>query len=206
MEKIIVFTDGGGFKNEDESSGYDSSSAFRIFKSFSDGRLEFLTEKTKITQGGTNNFGEIHAIRMGLQEAKKVISALKTDKSIQVEVYTDSKLCIQSLTQWIWGWMKNRRDGVLYRINGEKVKNQEEILGAFKLMKELKNKKATIRFFHVNSHKAKKNIEKDHKNFQKKNDCEITLDFYKFIYAQNDLCDKMVTESYNKFQRRKKDV
>lgn len=203
MKRILIFTDGGGFKKEDSES-YTATSAFRMFK-YEDNEFIFVCKNTEIYEVGTNNYAEINAIKNGLKTAREYIKSID-DSNVRVEIYSDSDICVRSLTEWIWGWIKNSKDGQLYNSEGKLVKNQEVILKAFKIMEKIREGGGVVRFYHINSHGSIDNIKDLRSKFMKRNSCKVSLDDFCFFYLQNKQCDLMVKEAYNNEQEKESDI
>jgi len=144
--RIRVFTDGGGFKKPDKK--FIAVSSYIFYKND-----ECVIGEGIIFENKTNNFAEIYAI----YEALKVINnylKINKIKTYNIEVYTDSLLCLKSLTIWIYNWQKKSIDGILYTSVGTEVANQEIIIKAFRILKKLKN----THIYHINSHKPKNKL------------------------------------------------
>ena len=63
-----------------------------------------LNVSERITSNPTNNRAELTAILRALEVADDTID---TARRRPIIIYTDSQLCIDSLTKWIGGWKKN---------------------------------------------------------------------------------------------------
>lgn len=188
-----IFTDGGSFKNEKEDSGYDGAAAFVIFED-----NDMIAENGFFLKGKTNNFSEMFAIGKAINTLRKYIEDFVVDKSnITVTVITDSQLCQKSLTEWIFGWLANAKNGVLYNSKKEPVANQDLILvtrNEMNILEDIIQKKIIIQ--HINSHKALKDLPKNCKKYNKKNGTNLSLEEYKFYHECNDKCDKLVNDAY----------
>ena len=101
---IIVYTDGACSNN-----GKRNQSGDRIGKSgcgvYFSGALTYSFSNPSMNlpdgKGNTNNFAEAHAIETALEHAVK-------NKFKSIEIRTDSEYCINSLTKWKNGWIKNK--------------------------------------------------------------------------------------------------
>lgn len=91
------------------------------------GALCINTGDTKflISQDTTNNRSELLGVLLGIQLAH----ALVLDNPgyyDEIYLYSDSKLAIYGINQWMDGWIKSRdNNGVMYGTNKKPVKNQE---------------------------------------------------------------------------------
>jgi ribonuclease HI len=192
MVKIRIFTDGGSFKKD--NGKFRAVSSIRIFRDYEliDGGAE-----EEIHEDKTNNYAEIYSIKKALE---RTVSYLKTigPCKYEVELYSDSKLCIDSLTKWIYNWIKTSKEGIFYNSNGDKVANQEVIKEAFKLVFKLK-KYGSIKLWHINSHKPKSKLKELHKKFMKSNKCIITYEDFVFAYWKNKECDEAVKTAHSAY-------
>ena len=90
----------------------------------------------------TNNRAELTAII----EAFRVVEIIDPSNSKTLKIYTDSELCINSLTKWISGWKRN----------GWKTKNKEDVSNRdlLETIDKLMIKRKHI-FEHVRAHTGK---------------------------------------------------
>lgn len=72
-------------------------------------------------KNSTNNIGELLAVFQGVIMGTR---AAQENGLKKVVLYSDSQLCINGLTDWLHGWIKNSRGGIMYNSSGEEVKNQ----------------------------------------------------------------------------------
>lgn len=188
-----IFTDGGSFKNTNEKSGFDGSAAFIVYEND-----DLIAEESFFLKGKTNNFSEMFAIGKSISVLRKYIEEFVVDKSnITVTIITDSQLCQKSLTEWIFGWLANAKDGVLYNSKKERVANQELIMTTrheMNLLEDIIQRKVFIQ--HINSHKSLKDLSKNREKYNKKNGTNLSLEEYKFYHDCNEKCDKLVNEAY----------
>lgn len=134
-KEIIIYTDGSSLGNPGES-GWGSI---------------FLVGKKVMEIGGyqkdaTNNQMELEAI---LKSFEKLVE--KNISNYSVEIFSDSKYCIQGITEWIFSWKKNS-----WKNSAKKpVKNKEywEKIDNAKRFLEMENK---IKFIHVKAHNGEK--------------------------------------------------
>lgn len=197
-EKIWLFTDGGAFDKGEYN--FRAVSSFRMFKD----DKELIHKDVRITEVGTSPYAEIQAICDGLTSAHDYIQEVDRTNII-VTLFTDSMLCHQSLTKWIFGWMKKAKDGVLYNSKGEEVANQKEIKYAFNKMLQIRKMDCQVMLFHVNSHTSKKGLRKLHQKFEKFNNIKIPYEDFEFVYVQNEECDKMIKEAHAEYVTNKKE-
>ena len=144
-DEIIVFTDGSHMKPKN-LCGYGVH--------FPNGEFEDISRP--FTKGEkTNQRAELYAI----YKAIKIIT--KSDKKLDIKIYTDSEYSIKSLTIWIKNWKKNHWIGS----TGKPVMNQDIIQNIDKLMTEHLGK---IKFQHVRAHTNKNDYESTHNDITDK--------------------------------------
>lgn len=103
-----------------------------------------------ILENSTNNNGEIRAISLALYYA-----ALNKDNYSCINIFADSQLCINTLREWIYGWMRmpqydpETKEKILCTNSGTPVANQSEIIGCLRtiLMNNL-----NVCLYHVKGH------------------------------------------------------
>lgn len=196
MNKFIIGTDGGAYRQDDGS--FDSVAAMRIY-----GENERLMYKEAVLlKGKTNNYAEMFAIVRGLKAIDSYITVNKI-KNPEVILITDSELSWKSLTQWIEGWLTNTTNELLKNSEGKPVANQELIKNAYIYYLRLQMK-SKIKICHINSHCSINNLEKDLKKFNKKNKMKLKIEDYEILYVINDECDKMIEECYTGYIMSKK--
>lgn len=200
----LIITDGGGFRKENKE--YDASSAFLIFHR-PDARKQRMDQSAHldsagmVTPGKTMAYGEMCAIALALERILPHIMALpeKERKLTTIRVYTDSNNCYMTLTAWIYSWLKYGGDGFgkpFRNREGKIVMHQDAIMRAFVTKSQLQELGAVVKFYHINSHTAKKNRGDTRLLFQQYNDCLISKEDFYFIHEMNKVCDALVKETY----------
>lgn len=199
MNRFRIFTDGGAFKKED-TEGFIGVSSYSIFKNDEE---KPIIENTTVHKNGTNNFSEIFAIAKALENIFSYIKAADIGDDFIIEIYSDSLLCIKSLTVWIWNWLKNSKPGgILINSLKKKVANQELIKEAFYYLQQLKDK---CKIYFINSHQPEYNISNQYKKFKKVNNVDISLEDFVFAYLNNANRDKAIKEAYQKLISKEKE-
>lgn len=89
---------------------------------------------------GTNNTAELNGLLMAFKLAKQSI-----EKGRTVEVLTDSKYSIDSITKWAAGWQRKGWK----KANGEAIKNPELIKPIYELYLQVKK---SLKISHVKGH------------------------------------------------------
>ena len=77
-----------------------------------------------IIQDSSNNESELYAILMGVRKGAELRSQFNT-----VNLFSDSRISILTLKEWIFNWYKiKRKEDLLINTSGKEVKNQNVIL------------------------------------------------------------------------------
>ena len=126
------------------------------FLTVCDGKI--INSGVKVIHGGTNNYGEIDAILMGVYELIK-----HKDSDYFLNVYSDSQISIMGLTEWIYCWFRNKARNEFRNSEGEPVANQEIFL---EIMRLIIHSGVHISFFHIKGHCQSNNVN-DMQRFRK---------------------------------------
>jgi ribonuclease HI len=201
MLEFLIFTDGGCFPTQ-VGCKFDSVTSLRIFHRLDGNDPELIFVKQIVNLDKTGNFSEVNAIRMALLWVAVTIRDSELyEGDISIKLYTDSMIYYNSLTSWIYGWIKKAKNGMIFNSHKEPVVNQEEIIKAFKIMEIIRKERGVkIEFYHINSHVAKKRIGEIKKKFEKFNKCKVSDDEFAFILLQNSLCDAAVKTAYEEYK------
>ena len=136
----------------------------------------------------TNNQSEITAIEYGVNRGCK-LSYLYNISNINI--FSDSKICIYGLREWIFNWMNTLKDGVLYNTSGDKVANQSIFIS---IIQSIVYYNKPIRFYHIRGHFNASNFKerkKFNESFMKENHINDYLDerLIDFFISANDSVD-----------------
>ena len=137
---------------------------------------------------GTNNSGEIKAIRLGIMAALKYRDCFQT-----INLFSDSGICMQGLRTWIKGWVNNQVDGILYSSSGSEVVNQTTFKN---IIYDIIQNNLNINLYHQRGHVNINNIDsikKAKNDFIKFNNlnCDVDLNLITQISYFNNLVDDM---------------
>ena len=104
-----------------------------------------IDESYRTIRFSTNNNSEIDAIRLG------VLLALKyRNKNIKhINLFSDSKISIYGLKEWIFKWINNINNEIMYSSSKLPVKNQEIFLN---IIHTIINNRLEINLFHQRGH------------------------------------------------------
>lgn len=135
-----------------------------------------------IVYNSTNNIGEIMAIKLGVQLALKYRNSVK-----QINLFSDSNICIQGLTNWIFNWYKNRENNTLKNYANQDVKNQEHFKG---VINDIVNNNLRINLYHQKGHvNNNKQILYAIKDFKRSNNIDIDYNTIKRLSYYNNVVD-----------------
>lgn len=180
MNIINIYTDGSSLIKKDK---YKSSSACIIESD------NVYYELGMFHKGGTISYGELTAIRLGIDLVSEYI-----DDDTEVNLFSDSEYCVKSLTEWIHNWSKSGRNTEWIKSDGKHVMYQD-------VMKHIYYNYLTIykniHIYHINSHlNNKAQYKKSLAKFLKKNK-NFTEDDFKRIVSYNDRVDKIALKILN---------
>ena len=71
----------------------------------------------------SNNRSELSAVELGIEKALQFRYLGKS-----INLFSDSKLCIYSIREWIFKWIQNQKNSVLYGSSATPVMNQDIII------------------------------------------------------------------------------
>lgn len=133
---------------------------------------KIIHQYTEVRAKTTNNYCEIHAIRLAVEYAYTLANP---DNQYTINIFSDSKISIYGLREWIYSWIRNSHQGTLYSTSGP-VKNQEEFLATVYL---ILSKNLRINFFHVRGHHdhgSQKEFIKFRESFRRENHINDTIE------------------------------
>lgn len=140
-----------------------------------------------ILRNSTNNESEITAILMGVRRAVDL-----KDQFTTINLFSDSRICIQSLRNWIFNWVNNRdSNGMMYGSNNHYVANQQIIANTANTIIQNNLK---INLLHQKGHVnvgIQSHVDKAKKLFESENHLSsISDDFIKVISYYNNMVDQ----------------
>ena len=146
-----------------------------------------LDLQTQILRNSTNNNSEITAIFMGVLEAQKYRNYFK-----YINIFSDSKISVFGLREWIFNWINNTNNGVMLSSTGKPVANQDIFL---KIIYFIINNNLNINLFHINGHINSNNIAQileAKKTFITSNHINLDVDeeLIKNLEIANDVIDR----------------
>lgn len=149
----------------------------------------YLYSDTKVLFNTTNNQSELMSILLGVYGAMQNRHFVDT-----INLFSDSKISVYGLREWIFSWIHNSWDGVMYNSSGQVVANQGLILS---IIDTITRNRLKINIFHIRGHKncdSAKDIDEFRRSFIKENHLPngTTIDtiLLQFLMAGNDNIDK----------------
>lgn len=141
----------------------------------------------------TNNQSEITAIEYGINIGVQIAKKYDVEN---INIFSDSKICIFGIREWIFNWVKNMNDGVLYNTSGP-VANQYHFIS---IIQSVLANGRRINFYHVRGHfnfNDYKSRRKFNMSFMKENNSNLYLDekLIDFFILSNDSVDKITRNS-----------
>lgn len=143
----------------------------------------------------TNNESEIVAIRMGLN----IAANLRPD--MKINLFSDSKLSIYGVREWIYNWVRNEHDGIIYGTGGPLINQQHFLLAVYSILQMNR----PVNLYHIRGHRNPSNY-KDRKifseSFRRENKISNILDeqLIDFFISANDYVDKTTGDLLSKYK------
>lgn len=101
-----------------------------------------------VIEKSTNNYGELSALFLAIQLASEY-----TDLYNEINIFSDSNISVKGMRQWIYNWMENMSDGVLYSYTGSPVANQDVIKAMYDfIISKFDPMNVKIKIHHVKGH------------------------------------------------------
>ena len=148
-----------------------------------------------IIRNSTNNNSEITAIYMAVINALMYKNIYKC-----INIFSDSKICIFGLREWIYNWIKNSTpDGILISSQGKPVANQDIIL---RIIYFIIDHDLHVNFYHINGHVNVNNPDQllsARETFKTSNNIkhEVDLELIRKIEIANDAVDNFTRNQLN---------
>ncbi len=186
---LNIFSDASITKNENETIG-----CYGIVFVAIDAILKHMPATSPyhldIARYSTNNDSELRGILQGVLFASQYKDYFKT-----INLFSDSMISIMGLKTWIYNWINNIRNGIMYSTSGE-VMNQELIKD---IVFTILNNSLSINLFHQKGHVNSKNILDAKRTFIKTNvlSCDVDMELIYTISKLNNLIDEKTREYLN---------
>lgn len=136
-----------------------------------------------IIERSTNNNSEITAVLLAVYQAYKF-----RDLYDEINIFSDSKICIFGLREWIFNWVHNMVNGVMYSSSGTPVANQEIIITIYNF---IVSNNLKVNFYHQKGHVTgtDKSIMEARRVFAQSNRLSMSMEFIETISFHNNWID-----------------
>lgn len=197
-ETLNIFTDASIKKIGDETLGCPGVVCVITYYN---GSNDILDTAYYVERYATNNSSEIKAISLGVAKALQYRHRFKT-----INLFSDSRICIQGLREWIFNWVNCINNGMMCSSSGEPVANQNTFASIVHtiLANDLK-----INFYHQKGHvsiNSKSSVDKAMKVFYDVNRLDIGMELMVILSNYNNFVDKITgdnLEEYTRFHMKK---
>ena len=144
-----------------------------------------IEKESTILVDSTNNESEIYAILLATQQA------IKYKHYKRVNIFSDSRISVMGLRDWMKSWIKRSKNGILMSTSGI-VANQQIFLHVLHL---IINNLDEYHLYHIDGHcSSNRNIMNAIKDFKKFNKKEITYTEAIYLCSNNNLIDQYTGE------------
>lgn len=131
----------------------------------------------------TNNESEIYAIMLATKQA-----ILYNDNCKRLNIFSDSKISVSGLREWMPAWVKRSKDGILMSTSGE-VANQQIFLHITNMILTYLDE---YHLYHIDGHCTNnRDIIKAVNDFYKFNKRTITFEEASYLCIYNNFVDNM---------------
>ena len=176
---LNIFTDASITNMNDK---YVSCPGYVALTTSEDNQDILLSSNQVIIEDSTNNNGEIKAISMGIDYA--ILQMYNFD---YINLFSDSKICIYGLREWIYNWINNislNDDGYtysMYNSSSKLVANQNEFIS---IVNKIINNNLNICLYHQSGHVSdtQKSIYEAMKVFKSSNYFKGPLNYSDIVY------------------------
>jgi len=139
---LNIFCD-ASIKNLDDGVTIGCPSTI-VVQTFNNGKSMIINQEHSLYSCVTNNSSEILAILLGVNKAIFYKKYFDT-----INLFSDSKVSIFGLREWVFNWVANIVDGKIYSSSGTLVSSQVIFL---KIIKNILDNDMKINLYHQKSH------------------------------------------------------
>lgn len=193
MSKIFVpnvlniFCDASIIQNPDNTY-IGCPGAVAVMNTYKEG-TNIIKHSHMVLNKSTNNNSEITAILLGVYLALEL-----RQPDYAINIFSDSKISVFGLREWIFKWVNNKVKGEMYSSSGTIVANQDVFL---KIIKRIVDNNLTLNLWHVKGH-VKDTNEKSMVNAQKcfkaSNQVELDLEDIASLSYYNNYIDNLTRD------------
>ena len=189
--KLTAYTDAASYNNGRKISSLPEHSASAGVVLYDD---VVIIGKSVYNENSTISFGELYAIYMILKEVTNL--AIESDKQVKLTLFSDSAYCVQSINDWMSGWIKRSKNGIWYSSSGDKVAYQDLMKAINELVNH--NDMVDVKIKHISGHidmYNKKHVKKALERYYRFNREPVSLEELVVHTKYNDLCDRYAKTS-----------
>lgn len=146
----------------------------------------------QIIPNTTNNNSEVTAVLLGVYEALKY-----NGKVGAINLFSDSKITIMGLREWIFNWIRSINNGIMYSTSGTPVANQDIIC---QIINCIIYNNLNIMLFHQKGHVSGNNIPNAREVFITSNGIDISIQETGIISLYNDYVDRFTRNALSGFE------
>lgn len=183
QDVLNIFCDASIIKLQNETIGCPGSIVINPSTDIVDGSIQFLRQSS-------NNNAEITAILMALHQALK----FKNNFPI-INIFSDSKISVYGLREWMFNWARSIKDGVMYSSSGEPVANQQIFLH---IVKFVVSTNLNVNLYHQKGHVSNRNLLPAKQVFLQSNGIIINDEEAQYISKYNDKIDVLTKQELQK--------
>ena len=142
---------------------------------------EVIDYESTILVDSTNNESEIYAILLATGQAVKY-----KDQYRRINIFSDSRISVQGIRDWMISWVKNQKNGILVSSSGTEVANQQIFLHVINM---ILNNLDEYHLYHIDGHVTKNGILKAMADFAKFNGIQIGPIEADYLCKYNNIID-----------------
>lgn len=180
IHTLNIFTDASIKKISNETIGCPGAIAIAT----ADNGQEYMIDKLlRIERNATNNSSEIRAVALGVYLASKYNNRYKT-----INLFSDSKICIYGLREWIFNWVNCINQEKMYNSSGNLVANQEIFVS---IIQTIINDNIVINLYHQKGHVSNTQVSISNavRVFKESNKIEVSMELMKILSEFNNYID-----------------
>lgn len=158
---------------------------------------EIIDQDIQILYPATNNLSEIYSLKLGIMQALKH----RNPNIERINIFSDSKISVFGLREWIFKWVCDNKDGTLYSSSGTPVANQTYFLEIINL---IMTNQLYVNIYHQRGHKNSnkyQDIVEFKKSFRDSNGIDIQENLIYNLIMYNDYIDRTTRNELSKINK-----
>lgn len=193
-DTLNIFTD-ASIKKLPDNETLGCPGALCVY-TLNNGATSILDLACYIERYATNNSSEIKAISLGITKSLQYRHMFK-----KINLFSDSRICIQGIREWIFNWVNCINNGLMCNSSGEPVANQNTFAS---IANTIVTNNLNINFYHQKGHVKLSNdkaIENAIRVFKEVNKIDVSFNLMKELSVFNDFIDVRTGEELEEFTR-----